>query len=149
MNVWNDARKYVETAAEENREMSAEENGAWTRLMEELDTIDEKIGGVLTAEKRQKDSDDAFNAITSRAPERRGGDGAASGGQAAFADSRGTDADAEIRAFLRGERRSVELRHNGPFGSQELRVLQSNTGSPTSVVPTDFYDRLIAHLIEV
>jgi HK97 family phage major capsid protein len=145
LNVWNEARGYVEKAAEENREMTAEETGTWQRLMEELDTIDDKIEGVLKAEQRQKSTDDAFDAITSRPQERRGGDGA----QAGFADSRGTDADQEIRAFLRGERKAVELRHNGPFGSAELRILQSNTGSPTSVVPTDFYDRLIAHLIEV
>ena len=146
LNVWNEARGYVEKAAEENREMTAEENGTWERLMEELDKIDEKIGGVLKAEQRSKDADDAFNKIGKRPVEqRRGGDGASYP-----ADSTGKDVDAEIRSFLRGEKRAVELAHNTEgLGPLNVRTLLSNTSTPTSLVPTDFYDRLIAHLIEV
>jgi HK97 family phage major capsid protein len=145
--VWNEARKYVEDAADENREMTPEENGAWARHMEELDKIDEKIGGVLKAEKRSSDTDAAFDAIGRKPVERRAGDGASAGG---YADSSGKDAAAEIRAFLRGETKAVELAHNTEgLGPLNYRTLLSNTGTPTAIVPTDFYDRLIAHLIEV
>ena len=143
MNVWNEIKALADTAANENRAFTAEEQGSWEVGNEELDTLDKRIKSALDAEQRAKDADAAFDKVTSQKPEkRRGGDGA-------YADSTGTDADHEIRAFLRGERKAVELTHGGPFGTAELRVLQSNTGSPTSVVPTDFYDRLIAHLIEV
>lgn len=145
LNVWNEARGYIETAAEENREMTAEEQGTWTRLMEELDTIDEKIGGVLKAEQRSKDTDAAFDKIGKRPVERRA---TQAGGQA---DSDGTDVGSAIRAFLRNRNAdALELRHNTEeLGPLNYRTLLSNTGTPTSVVPTDFYDRLIAHLIEV
>jgi HK97 family phage major capsid protein len=139
--VWNEARSYIETAAEENREMTAEENGTWQRLMEELDNIDSKLEGVLTAEKRAGDTDAAFNAIGKRpvSPE-----------AARYADSNGRDLNAEIRSFLKGEKGgAMEVTRPRAFTSTELRILQSNTGTPTSIIPTDFYDQLIAHLIEV
>lgn len=148
LNVWNEARGYVETAAEENREMTAEEQGTWQRLMEELDSIDEKIGGVLKAEQRSKDTDAAFDKITARKPERPA---EKRGGEVSHADGGGRDLDTEIRAFLSDRHANpLELRHDvEAHGPLNLRTLLSSTGTPTSIVPTDFYDRLIAHLIEV
>ena len=145
-NVWNEARQYVEKAAEENRQITPEEEGTWQRLMEELDKTDEKIGGVLTAEKRQKDTDDAFDAITRQPAARNGGLGAG------YADSTGRDVNAELRAIARSEAgapKFLEVRHNGAFGAEELRAMISTASGQSAIVPTDFYDRLIAHLIEV
>src|SRR5258708_3847667 len=76
LNVWNEARAIVEKAAEENREMTPDEDGTWKRQMEELDKIDGQLGGVLTAEKRSKDTDAAFDAIGKRPAEHRGADAA-------------------------------------------------------------------------
>jgi HK97 family phage major capsid protein len=144
--LWAEARQYIEIPAEQNRQLTAEENGAWMRAMEELDDLDKKLEGALTEEKRQRATDDAFNSIVSRQPEVR------KGAVAGYGQSDGGDLNAELRAVLRGESgspRSMEIRHHGVFGQAEYRTLQSNTGSPTAIVPTDFYDRLIAHLIEV
>ena len=146
LNVWNEARQLPMTAADENRQMTPEEDGKFQRMMEELDKIDEKLGGVLAAEKRSKDTDDAFNAIT-RKPENR-----SSAYRGVYnADSDGRDVNTEIRSWIRGEtnNRAIEYGHNGPFGSQELRTLISTASGASGIVPTDFYDRLIAHLIEV
>jgi HK97 family phage major capsid protein len=142
--VWNEARAIIEKGAEENRELTAEEQGTWQRMMEELDNIDGKIEGVLNAEKRQAASDDAFNAIGKRTPDARA--------TAAYAASDGRDINAELRSFLRGDQgapRHMDVAHNQALGPINYRILQSNTGSSTSVLPTDFYDALIAHLIEV
>ena len=151
LNVWNEARAIIERGAEENRELTSEEQGTWQRMMEELDDIDGKIEGVLTAEKRSAATDAAFDAIGKRpvaAEYRRAGDG---NGAPYPQDSSGRDLNDEIRSVLNGTGpRSIELNHSGGrFGQEEFRTLLSNTGTPTAVVPTDFYDRLIAHLIEV
>jgi HK97 family phage major capsid protein len=147
MNVWEQCKELADTAANENRAFTAEEQGSWEVMNEEMETLDKRIKSALDAEKRAKDADDAFDAVIGKKPERRGGDGAS------HADSTGKDANEEIRAFLRGDRgapRSLELRHNSEdLGPLNYRTLLSSTGSPTSIVPTDFYDRLIAHLIEV
>lgn len=155
LNVWNEARAILDKGTEENRELTGEEQGSWQRLMEELDNIDAKIEGVLTAEKRQASTDAAFDAIGRRPAENRaviaGAGSAYAGGGAAYpADSGGRDLNAEIRNVLNGTgARSIEIHHaSGRFGQDEFRTLL-NSGTPTAVIPTDFYDRLVAHLIEV
>ena len=143
LNVWNEARAIIEKGAEENRELSAEEQGTWQRMMEELDTIDAKIEGVLNAEKRAADTDKAFDAIGKRQPDAR---------VQQYAASDGRDVNNELRAFLRGDQgspRHMDIAHNAAMGPINYRILQSNTGTPSNLLPTDFYDQLIAHLIEV
>ena len=141
MQVWNECQAITEAAVSENRSFTAEEEGQWTVMNEEMDNLDKKIKSGLDAEKRSKDADAAFDAVLGKKPEvRGGGDGGTYGA---------TAADQEIRSFLRGERKSVELAHDPAQGPLNLRVLQTNTAAASASVPTDFYDRLIAHLIEV
>jgi HK97 family phage major capsid protein len=153
--VWNEAKNILAVASEENRDLSNEENGTYDRLMEELDKIDSKIEGVLNAEKRHAASDAAFDAIGRRPVNTAviAGAGSQFAGQGAAyaAQQNGQDLNADFRAMLRGEGpRFLDVTHRGGrWGQEEYRTLLSNSGSPTAVVPTDFYDRLIAHLIEV
>ena len=147
LNVWNDAQAIVEKAAAENRQFTAEEEGNWQVLNGELDNLDAKIKSGLDAERRLADTDAAFDAIGRRT----GMNGAVPVG-ASHADSSGRDINAEVRAMIQGQPgspRHMDFGHNGPFGTDEVRTLVSNSGSPTSIVPIDFYDRLIAYLIEV
>ena len=142
-NVWHEAKAILEDAANENRDMSPEEQGRWEGRMAEIDRIDARLRGVLEAETRAADADNAFNAITSRTPGRA---------TASPADSSGRDVRSEIRAFFRGtdgSPKAMEFARDPAKGALNLRTLQSNTSTPTSLVPTDFYDQLIAHLIEV
>ena len=149
LNLWEQCKELAEKAASENRNFDASEQGTWDALNSEMDQLDTRIKSALDAEQRMKETDSAFDAISSKKPERRGGDG----GYAYPAGSDGRDINAEIRAVLRGEKgaaKAIDLVHNtDALGPLNLRTLLSNTGTPTSVVPTDFYDRLIAHLIEV
>src|SRR5262249_51572962 len=136
----------LEKGAEENRELTAEENGTWQRMMEELDNIDGKIEGVLKAEQRTADTDAAFNAIGKRPADRAGM------AAAAAAQTGGRDLNNELRAFLKGEPgapRVMDINHNAALGPINYRILQTNTAAASALLPTDFYDQLIAHLIEV
>lgn len=154
-NVWNEARGIVQGAAEANRDMTAEEQGSWEAMMEELDKIDERMQGILAAEERQAKADSAFDRIAgkpaattisgpgsrdvSHRPDTRGG-------------SDGSDAMTELRAFLRGDPgapKSFEIRPN-PDRPTNYRTLSNlTTGAGGNLMPTDWYDQLIAHLIEV
>lgn len=135
LNVWNDAKAIAESAANENRALSAEEQGSWEAMNEELDNLDKRIKSVLDTEKRAKDADDAFNAIAGKKPE---------SGQAQQAKG-----EQELRSFLRGETRDRYF-DVVPAGRVNYRTLSTNvTGAGGNLVPTDFYDQLIAHLIEV
>lgn len=141
LNVWNEAKAIAETAASENRAFSPEEQGKWDAMQEEMERLDQRIKAVLDTEKRQKDADDAFNDLSGRKTDQRGGQSQES-----------SQFDQELRAFMRGDQgapRSMEIRRDPALGPLNMRTLFSNTGSASSVVPTDFYDKLISHLIEV
>src|SRR6266567_2861149 len=143
LNVWNDAKKIAETAAEENRAFTADEQGRWDAMQEEMSTLDVRIRAVLDTEKRAKDADDAFDALSGKpqdrnAPAQRG-------------------ASEELRKWARGEPgtgRALEIRRDPSLGPINFRVITTSltsgiNTSASSIVPTDFYDMLIAHLIEV
>lgn len=135
-NVWEQAKAIAETAANENRALSAEEQGSWESMNEELDNLDKRIKGFLDQEKRSQDADKAFDAIAGKRPE---------SGQMPQSKS-----DQELRSFLKGEAgasRYFDVRPAGPVNYRTLSTLTSGAGG--ALAPTDFYDQLIAHLIEV
>src|SRR5215467_1735188 len=141
--MWHEAEAILVSAADENRDMSAEEQGRWEGLMGEIDRLDARLRGVLDAEQRSADTDAAFDAIGKRPASR----------EAAYAaNSGGRDLNAELRSFLKGEHgapRFMDIAHNPAMGPINYRILQTNTAAASAILPTDFYDQLIAHLIEV
>ncbi|MGW0993525.1 phage major capsid protein [Streptomyces sp. NPDC002523] len=151
--VWEQMKAIADRSTEENRNLTAEEQGQWDVMNEELDKLDQRIKAALDTEQRAKDADDAFNRLhgggqggsqrggQGGGQQQRGADGGQGGGQ-------GGDRGDELRSFLRGERgRFYDVVPEGPVDYRSL-----TKGTPTAggnTVPTSFYDRLIAHLIEV
>ena len=137
LNVWNEAKGIAEAAAEQNRNFSAEEQGKWDALMDEIDQLDIRTKSAIDTQQRAKDQDEAFNRLEAK-PIERGGQ--PQGGMAS-----------ELRAMLLGNPnapRSMEVRSASPI--LELRALSKlTTGAGGNTVPTSFYDQLVAHLIEV
>jgi HK97 family phage major capsid protein len=145
-NVWNEAKGIAESAAQENRALTDEEQGKWDAMQEEMSKLDTRIRAVLDTEKRAKEADEAFDALSGRKPE---------AGQAARTAGGGAMLE-EIRKWARGDEgagRHLEIRRDPQLGPINYRILTTagigaNTNA-SSIIPTDFYDMLIAHLIEV
>lgn len=136
LNVWEEAKGLADTAANENRAFSAEEQGKWDALNEELDKLDTRIKSVLDTEQRAKQADDAFNALAGKRPEQ--------------GNVRESQTVSELRSFLRGDAGAPRFFDVKPAGPVNYRTLSSlTTGAGGNLVPTDFYDQLISHLIEV
>lgn len=138
-NVWEQAKALLDTAEAEKRDLSAEEDAQYRKMNEDLDAIDARVKDIAEGEKRAKDAEEAFAAILKQ-PERR--------------DAPPAEADkgAELRAWLRGEtpKKSIEIRSDRPMGTAEFRTLSKlSAGAGANTVKTSFYDRLLAHLIEV
>jgi HK97 family phage major capsid protein len=146
--VWEQMKAIADRSTEENRNLTAEEQGQWDVMNEELDKLDQRIKSALDTEQRAKDADDAFNRLhgggqgpSQRGSQQRGSDGGQAGGQ-------GGDRSDELRSFLRGERgRFYDVTPDGPVDYRSLTKGSATAGGNT--VPTSFYDRLIQHLIEV
>lgn len=161
-NLWMECRALAETAANENRNFTAEEQGKWDVLNEEMDNLDKRIKSALDAEERSAQADAAFDRLHA---DREGKNRAKDPIYAAVNE--------ELRGFLLGEKRGNASGGNayeiarpdnsavrwleGPQTPHRVRqameehrtLLTSNAGSGGNLVPTDFYDQLIAHLIEV
>jgi HK97 family phage major capsid protein len=135
LNVWEQAKELADKAADENRAFSAEEQGTWDALNEELDKLDVRIKAVLEQEERAKSADEQFNRIHGQAPEK-----------GKVPESKTAS---ELRAFLRGDPGAPKFFDVMPEGPVNFRVLSSlTTGAGGNIVPTSFYDQLVAHLIE-
>jgi HK97 family phage major capsid protein len=143
MNVWNEAKGIAESAAEENRSFTPDEQGKWEALQEELGNIDTRLKAVLDTEKRAKEADDAYDELSGRKAER------------STQQAGGTQYVEELRRWARGEEGSksvFEVRRQaaGPVNYRVLTTAGAGAGTNASgIIPTDFYDQLIAYLIEV
>lgn len=138
-NVWEQAKAVADRAAEENREFSVEEQASWDSLNAELDALDRRINAMVDGEERELNASRAMDRLSGRPVELPGGQ---NNGQSGSKFS-----SAEFRKFLQGKgERAFEV----PAPPIEERVLSKlSAGAGANVVPTDFYNRLIAHLIEV
>lgn len=131
LNAWEQAKSILENAETEGRGLDAAEEEAWQRANTDLDALDERITALVDAEQRAADAAAAFAAIDARPADR--------GAPASAAD--------RIRAFLRGESgRAITVMPT----DAEVRDLTKGTATAGgNTVPTSFYGRLWAHLIEV
>jgi HK97 family phage major capsid protein len=147
-NVWEQMKGLADKAADENRAFEPSEQGSWDAMNDELDKLDERIKSALDTEARAKEADDAFERLHGQGGSQRGG--GSGGGQLERRGEQqgGGDRGEELRSFLRGERgRFFDVQ---PEGRTDYRSLVKGTATAGgNTVPTSFYDRLIAHLIEV
>lgn len=135
-NVWEQAKELADTAAEENRAFSSEEQGTWDGLNGELEKLDQRIKAALEVEERARQADEAFERVAGKPAD-------------PAVPQHDRQGDSELRAFLRGEHgapRAYDVLPQGPVNFRDLSKLTAGAGG--NVVPTSFYDRLVAHMIE-
>lgn len=131
--VWEEAKALADLAADENRNFTGEEQAKWDSLNAELDALDRRIKAVIDGEQRAKDAEEAMSRLRGEPAQRSGGPAAAG--------------NEELRRFVTGEGpRFFEVKPTGPVNFRDLSKLTAGAGGNT--VPTSFYDRLVAHLIE-
>jgi len=131
-NTWEQAKALLDTAAAENRDLSAEEQSSYDKMNADLDSIAERVKSIEEQEQRNADMDAAFASI-------------AEGRKAPVLPVEPTQN--ELRKFLRGESRSFEVRPDGPVNFRDLTKGTATAGG--NIVPTSFYNQLVQHMIEV
>jgi HK97 family phage major capsid protein len=138
--AWDAAKAIADRASDENRNMTAEEEGSWQSANAELEALDARIKNVLDGEQRAADAAAAFDRLEGKP-------------RTGAAGQRAEDETAtELRAFLRGEsgKRVFDVLPRNGKAPVDFRTLSKlTTGAGGNTVPTSFYDRLMAHLIEV
>lgn len=146
LNVWNQAKEIADRAANENRNMTAEEDESFTRATTEIDALDRRMKSIIEGEQRAKDLEESFNSLsgkkTDEGERRNAGTGQREEGE------RLDDRNEELRKFMTGEGPSYfEVK---PTKGTDMRTLTVGTATAGgNTVPTDFYNRLVEHLIQV
>ena len=136
-NIWEGMKATLDKAAEEGRDLTVEEQTEFDTRNAELDKLDVRVKSLRDAEQRTADAEAAFGDLLAKPQEREHG--------------KDSDTGVQMRDFLSGKGgRSMEVRAEKPFGIEELRTLSKLTaGAGANTVKTSFYERLMAHMIEV
>ena len=130
-NVWEQMKALADVASNENRNFSGEEEKTWQALEAELGALDKRAESIAEGEQRAADIETSFAKLSGKPQERQAG-----------------AENTELRAFLRGDGgRVFDVKPAGPVDFRDLSKLTAGAGLNT--VPTSFYNRLVAHLIEV
>jgi len=130
-NVWEQAKELLDTAENEKRDLTAEEEGKYQAFNADLDKIDLRVKDLTEAEQRTKDAEAAFAGLLAKPQEQE----------------RKPVEDSELRRWARGEIRSIDVAK--PAGVAFRDLVKGTTTAGGNTVPTTFYGQLMAHLIEV
>ncbi|MFF4752658.1 phage major capsid protein [Streptomyces sp. NPDC001270] len=132
LNVWEQTKELLDTAEKEKRDLTTEEEQTYQRLSADLDKIDERVKDLAGAEQRSKDAEDAFTQLLAKPAEAR---------------RQPAEHESELRRWARGEMRGINIAP--PAGVSFRDLVKGTATAGGNTVPTTFYGRLIAHLIEV
>ncbi|GGY29734.1 phage capsid protein [Streptomyces omiyaensis] len=131
-NVWEQAKALLDTAENEKRDLSAEEEASYQAFNVDLDKIDARVKDMVDGEQRAKDAEAALSGLLAKPETKPGG---------------GEKKDSELRRWARGEMRGVDVPVPAGVSFRDLTKGTATAGGNT--VPTTFYGQLMAHLIEV
>ena len=130
------SRAILEGAEAESRDLNAEESDNFERASADIDGYDRRISRLAELSKRA--DADAEYADRARVID------------AATPAPAGPTFEDELRSFLAGERRSLDIKPATRITTAERRSLSKATNAAGAfTVPTDFYRELWANLIEV
>lgn len=151
LNVASKMRELADHASDEgNRNFTGEEQNSWESLNAELDRYDARIKATMDGERRAKEAEAEFERLNGKPTDtekRQDTEGREiPKGQVVAPQT------TELRNFLQGKgERAYEL----PASRQVADIIEGRAltvGSLTAggdLVPTDFYNRLVEHLIQV
>lgn len=131
--AWEQAKALLDTAEAEGRSLSAEETGTFDAINGTINALDEQRKKIEDAESRAKDAAEAMERMhVAPKPEAR----------------ENVDADAKIRAFLRGDLRTIDTNEGlPPVNFRDLTKGSATAGGNT--IKTSFREQLLEHMIEV
>ena len=153
--IWAQIQTLAQSAATERRNFNDDEQRRFDDMHADLDKVDARLKQILDDEKRAAATDELYSSLEKRT---------ANPGMS----RQSTEFEQELRAFARGEKRALDvvasesrimtrLGTGRPISPAEVRVLTDAYVAPGSftnqtnagIIPIDFYDQLLAYLIEV
>jgi HK97 family phage major capsid protein len=146
LSAWEMAKKVLDEAeGRADHALTAEEEQTYQRLNADIDQIDKRVKEWVDSERRRKESEEVFRQLLEQPADPTRQPGVVPPGPG------GTEPGAALRSFLKGEGgKSFEIRADRIEQLTEFRTLSKlSAGAGANTVKISFYDRLMAHLIEV
>ena len=138
--AWEAAKEINERSIADGADgtLTAEDQAAWDKANSDIDALDTRVKALVDAEQRSRDLEASLKPFG--VDERKSdGDGTVEDREAA-----------EVRKFLAGETRSLNVSPKGSRSFAEARDLSKlSAGAGANTVKTSFHDKLVAHMIEV
>ncbi len=136
--TWDAAKQLLDQAAEEKRDLTAEEQQQYSTMSTDMTEMRARIDSILTMEQESRAAEDALRGALGN-PEGRSDD-----------DS---EFESSLREFLKGERRSfgVDAEHTRDPWARVAQGRALQVGAATeggNTVATSFTNRLIEHMVE-
>lgn len=138
-NVWEQAKALLERAESEKRELTAEEQEQYDKMSADLATLRSQADKFSEDAETARASEEALRKLAESPVdiEKRA--------QAPNEEQFGRD----LRAFLKGEKRSLEVTGKFDVAAYQQRALGgTTTGAGVETQPTNFYNKLWASLIQ-
>jgi HK97 family phage major capsid protein len=132
-NIWAESRALLDKAAEEKRDLTAEESETFERQSADLTALRSRIDGIEETMRENAEAEATEKRLLGDARE----------------DKRTNDAgdtETQLRSFLKGETRSFGFGADSKVWHRALSKGTATAGGNT--VPTTFYDQLVEHLVD-
>ena len=128
-NVWNSAKEILDRAEAEKRELTAEEQSGYDTAMSDMGDLAARADKLKEDAEASRRAEEALRSLASQPQER------------AHTDE--SETEKEVRKFLNGEVRSIELK---PSAAEKRDLTKGTTTAGGHTVPTSFYGQLLSHL---
>lgn len=137
-NVWEQAKALLDKAAEEKRGLTAEEQASYDKMSEDLRSLREQADKVAADHATAEASEASLRKLAETPAD-----------EAHRKAPNQEQFGRELRAFLRGERRSLDVTGDVDIRALQQRALGGSTaGAGVETQPTNFYNKLWASLIQ-
>lgn len=133
-NIWDQTKALLDGAADENRDLSAEEQEQYERLSKDMSELRQRIDSVTSTMEENRAAEEALKNAVGTGDKRK--------------DPEATDVEARLRAFLAGETRSVDISAADMREPWKRALAKGTATAGGNTVPTSFYDQLVQHMVD-
>lgn len=133
-NIWSQTKELLDKAADEKRDLTAEEQEQYERLSTDMSELRQRIDSVTSTMEENRAAEEALAKAVGTGEQRK--------------DPEAPDLEARLRSFLKGEARAVSISAADMREPWKRALTKGTATAGGNTVPTSFYDQLVQHMVD-